>query len=192
MFTDFNSIITTAIQGDLVCFPTDTVPGLAVRPDRGDLIYQLKGRSESKPLILLGANIEALLPFLQVDSESMTAWRSLMDWGWPGALTLVLPCSDRVPTAMRTNGFLGVRVPGLPIARQILARTGPLATTSVNRSGEPALREATAIAATFPTLPILDPIHSGPWPSATEPSTIVQWQSPTWQILRQGSLQLPL
>jgi L-threonylcarbamoyladenylate synthase len=191
MFLDLNAIITTAIQGDLICFPTDTVPGLAVRPDRGDLIYQLKGRSEAKPLILLGADLESLLPFLQGNPESMTAWRSLMDWGWPGALTLVLPCSDRVPPAMRTNGYLGVRVPGLPIACEILARTGPLATTSVNRSGEPALREATAIAATFPTLPVLDPSHSGPWPRATEPSTIIQWQAPTWKILRQGSLQLP-
>jgi L-threonylcarbamoyladenylate synthase len=191
MFLTLNSIITIATQGDLICFPTDTVPGLAVRPDRGDLIYQFKGRSESKPLILLGADVESLLPFLAGTTEEMTIWRSMMDVGWPGALTLVLPCSDRVPPAMRTNGFLGIRVPGLRITRQILACTGPLATTSVNRSGEPALGDATTIAATFPTLPILDPSHSGPWPMGMAPSTIVQWQSPNWQILRQGAVQFP-
>jgi L-threonylcarbamoyladenylate synthase len=192
MFFDLTSIITTATQGDLICLPTDTVPGLAVRPDRGELIYQFKGRSNSKPLILLGADVEALVPFLVEDAVAMKAWRSMMDWGWPGALTLVLPCCDRVPPALRTNGFLGIRVPGLPIAREILARTGPLATTSVNRSGEPALRDPRAIEATFPNLSILDPIHSGPWPTDTEPSTIIQWHDSRWQILRQGSIEIPL
>jgi L-threonylcarbamoyladenylate synthase len=32
---------------------------------------------------------------------------------------------------------IGVRVPGHPVSRRLLALTGPLAVTSANRSGEP-------------------------------------------------------
>lgn len=56
-----------------------------------------------------------------------------------GALTLVLPASDKVPRVMNPQDptTIGIRVPNHPIARAILAQTGPMATTSVNVSGKP-------------------------------------------------------
>jgi len=41
-------------SGCLVSFPTDTVPALAVRPDRAE-IFAAKQRSQNKPLTLMGA-----------------------------------------------------------------------------------------------------------------------------------------
>jgi L-threonylcarbamoyladenylate synthase len=185
MLTDLAGVVAAAKAGELVCFPTDTVPALAVRPDRADLIYRLKERPESKPLIVMAAEPLVLRPYL----ADLGAWDGVMARYWPGALTLVLPVGDRVPAGLRVTDYLGVRVPGLAIARQILAETGPLATTSVNRSGEPALLSAEAVEGQFPELTILDPARSEPWPVGQLPSTIVQWLPIGWRLLRQGAVQ---
>ncbi|MEB3161322.1 MAG: Sua5/YciO/YrdC/YwlC family protein, partial [Synechocystis sp.] len=50
-------LIQGAIAGQVVSFPTDTVPALAVRPDQSGLIYQLKQRDLNKPLILMAATV---------------------------------------------------------------------------------------------------------------------------------------
>ena len=182
-------------------FPTDTVPALAARPDQGAQIYKMKGRSPDKPLILMGAILEDLLPYVQGTADALAQWQQVTDPCWPGALTLVLPASDRLPTAMnpQQTGTLGIRVPDHPLARHLLAQTGPLATTSVNRSGQPALVERTAIAQQFPELLQLDEkslttlrATLGAWPEqgSGQPSTVVQWQAPGWRVLRQGSVSV--
>ncbi|MGD1704372.1 hypothetical protein [Dapis sp. BLCC M229] len=47
-------LIEGAISGNLVSFPTDTVPVLAARPNQTDLIFPGKGRSRDQPLIFTG------------------------------------------------------------------------------------------------------------------------------------------
>jgi L-threonylcarbamoyladenylate synthase len=192
----------TAIRGGkaLGSFPTDTVPALAARPDQGDRIYAAKGRSPDKPLILMGANLTDLLPYVQGTAEALAQWQQVTEQYWPGALTLVMPASDRLPAAMnpQKTGTLGIRVPAHPLARHLLNQTGPLATTSVNRSGQPALRARDAIAGQFPDLlqlddPTLQSLERtlGPFPSGSGlPSTVVQWQAPGWQVLRQGAVSI--
>lgn len=187
-------VIQAAIAGQVVSFPTDTVPALAVRPDQSALIYNLKQRDLAKPLILMAADLETLWPYLAASDGEKVIWRSVMNRHWPGELTLVLPASDRLPAAInpRNDKTVGVRIPHQPIALDILTQTGPLATTSANLSGQPPLQTLTAIAATFPSVVALDctdleqagPIGNG------YPSTVAQWQGSGWQILRQGRVQL--
>ena len=44
-----NALVQGAISGDyIVSFPTDTVPALAARPDRAELIFAAKRRSQDK------------------------------------------------------------------------------------------------------------------------------------------------
>lgn len=192
--------------GELVSFPTDTVPALAARPDAGDRIYQLKRRSSTKPLILMGATLADLRPYISGSDTDLAQWQSLAERHWPGALTLVLPASDRLPPAMNPQGTgtIGLRVPNHPLARYLLARTGPLATTSVNHSGQPPLDTMAAIASQFPELltlsvPALEAIYqawgSSPPPleqpqGSGQPSTVVQWVDGQWQVIRQGAIHL--
>lgn len=183
-------------------FPTDTVPALATRPDQAANIYQFKARPAEKPLILMGADLADLLPYVHGTDDAIVAWQRVAEQYWPGALTLVLPASDRVPAAMNPmqTGTLGIRVPNHPVARYLLAQTGPLATTSVNRSGQPPLTDQSAIVQTFPDLWVLTATALGqieaeigtvsPAPSQV-PSTVVQWQPSGWQIVRQGAIQFP-
>jgi L-threonylcarbamoyladenylate synthase len=185
----------------LASFPTDTVPALAARPDQGDRIYAAKARPADKPLILMGATWEDLAPYVTGTDDEIATWQALAHRHWPGALTLVLPASDRVPPQMNplATGTIGIRVPDHALARHILAHTGPLATTSVNRSGQPALTDMGAIAQDFPELLILAEAALtaiataiGPWSATASgtPSTVVRWDAPHWTVLRQGAVTL--
>ncbi|NJL89816.1 MAG: L-threonylcarbamoyladenylate synthase [Coleofasciculaceae cyanobacterium SM2_1_6] len=192
MQVDLSQLIMGAKAGQLVSFPTDTVPALASLPDRAELIFVAKGRSLDKPLILMGAELEDLLPFVQGTAAELAVWRSVAAQYFPGALTLVLPASDRLPPQMNPLNptSVGIRVPNHPLARKILAATSPLATTSVNRSGKPALTDPVAIHAQFPEILILPPSELADVPQgAGKPSTVAQWVDSGWQILRQGEVQ---
>jgi L-threonylcarbamoyladenylate synthase len=205
-------LVSAVRQGAVASFPTDTVPALAAAPIAATQIYTLKQRQPDKPLILMAGEIDQLWDYLVGSPAEQAIWRSLMAQYWPGALTLVLPASDRVPLAMNPlqPGSVGVRVPDHPLAREILRQTGPMATTSANLTGEPALLEMAAIGEAFPTVVQLNtqalaafdlpnPIRI----ASGTPSTVVKWQpanpsqsshpsqSGQWQVLRQGAVILP-
>jgi L-threonylcarbamoyladenylate synthase len=177
-------------------FSTDTVPALAARPDRADLIFTTKQRSVDKPLILMAADLEDLWNYVLGSEAERQIWRQVTDRYWPGALTLVLPASQRVPPGMNPSDptTIGVRVPNHAIARAILQETGPLATTSANRSGQPALQTLPQIEAEFPEVLTLSPAEILPLdtrqPASGQPSTVAKWLENGWQILRQGAIYL--
>ncbi len=193
-FSDFVEGVRSGQQ--LGSFLTDTVPALAARTDRADLIFTTKQRSLDKPLILMGATLEDLWPYVLGSESERQIWQQVTDRYWPGALTLVLPASERVPSVMNPGDptTIGVRVPDQAIARTILQETGPLATTSVNRSGQPALQTMPQIEAEFPEVLTLAPskmLHLETSQLASgQPSTVAKWVKNRWQILRQGAITL--
>ncbi|MCY7274631.1 MAG: L-threonylcarbamoyladenylate synthase [Phormidesmis sp. CAN_BIN44] len=181
----------------LASFSTDTVPALAARPDRADLIFTAKQRSLDKPLILMAAEISDLWQYVIGTETERQIWQQLAERYLPGALTLVLPASDRVPSAMNPTDptTIGIRVPNHPIARAILTETGALATTSANRSGQPALQTMSAIAAEFPEVLTLLPseikrLGFNDRAGSGMPSTVVKWGVHGWTVLRQGAIEL--
>lgn len=190
-----NQLIAALRQGAVVSFPTDTVPALAVRPEQAVKLFELKSRATTKPLILLGTSWRQLQPYVKGNERELNVWQQLSEQYWPGSLTLVLPASPLVPLAMHpeTPSTIGIRVPQQPLALTLLQQTGPLATSSANRSGESPLLTMAAIDTAFPSVwvlaaPNLDPhqaVGSG------KPSTVVQWQSSGWQVLRSGSVTIP-
>jgi L-threonylcarbamoyladenylate synthase len=197
-------LIAAARSGDrLISFPTDTLPALAVRPDRAALIFEAKQRSLDKPLILMGADATDLWAYVQGSAAEMEVWQSVAAQYFPGALTLVLPASDRLPIAMNPIDptTIGIRVPHSGVARYILTLTSPMATTSVNRSGKPPLETLTDINTQFPEVSTLLPAELtelqgilapfGHIPIKTAiPSTVAKWTGKGWQILRQGGVKL--
>ncbi len=186
------ALIEGARSGSLVSFPTDTVPALAVQPDRSELIFAAKQRRQDKPLILMGANALDLWPFVQGGPAEWQIWQQVADQYWPGALTLVLPASACVPKSMNPSdpATIGLRVPNSGVALSILSQTGPLATTSANRSGEPPLETMAEIAAQFPDVLTLFSSEEETTPTAGVPSTVAKWTGSGWEILRQGAVKL--
>ncbi len=189
-----NTLVEGAVSGNyIVSFPTDTVPALAAKPDRAELIFAAKRRRQDKPLILMGASAEALWPYVEGSPAELKLWQQVAESYWPGALTLVLPASEKVPAAMNSidRTTIGVRVPNFPLALKILEQTGPLATTSANLSGQPPLESIAEIEAEFPE--VLTLVLSELATAATAsslPSTVAKWTGSNWEILRQGAIEL--
>ncbi|MCS6782326.1 MAG: L-threonylcarbamoyladenylate synthase [Gloeomargarita sp. SKYBB_i_bin120] len=186
MLVSFPSLVLAARAGHVVSFPTDTVPALAVLPAYGDRIYQCKRRPPDKPLILMAPDVELFLPWIQPTPD--IPWRELAQRYWPGALTIVLPASDRVTPAInpQQTGTIGLRIPDHPLALSLLQQVGVLATTSANLSGESPLLTAQDIHAQFPDVYVLHTVNAG----SGQPSTVIAWQDGQWRVLRQGGVQI--
>ncbi|MDB9513203.1 L-threonylcarbamoyladenylate synthase [Kamptonema animale CS-326] len=188
------TLISAAISGNqIISFPTDTVPALAVRPEASELIFTTKKRDREKPLILMGATPEDLWPYITGTPEELQIWQQIAASHWPGALTLVLPASAKVPSAMNPTDptTIGIRVPNLAIAQKILQQTGPLATTSANLSGQPPLETTTEIQQKFPEVLTLEASELKTTTKTSGlPSTVAKWTGNSWEILRQGAVEL--
>jgi L-threonylcarbamoyladenylate synthase len=188
------NLVSSARQGKLVSFPTDTVPALAALPESAELIFTAKQRSQDKPLILMAANQDELWNYVVGSPQEYEQWQLMMDKYLPGALTLVLPASANVPKNLNPQdpSTIGVRIPQSAIAQKILAQTGALATTSANLSGQPALLTMEEIATQFPDVITLDPREFDTQELNTTgiPSTVIKWTGTGWQILRQGAVIL--
>ena len=126
--------------------------------------------------------------------EELLIWQNIAQQYWPGALTLVLPASAKVSVAMNPidPSTIGIRVPNCAIAQQILARTGPMATTSANLSGQPPLLTMAEINTQFPNvLTLFSSEFDTTITASTIPSTVAKWQgNGQWEILRQGCIEL--
>jgi len=186
----FVALVAGARSGKLVSFPTDTVPALAVRPDRSADIFTLKQRSPDKPLILMAASWSEFLPFLDTTHPDLETWQQVAQKYFAGAVTLVLPASDRGCKLNQGFKTLGVRIPDCKTAIAILQQTGAMLTTSANKSNEPPLRKMMEINEAFPSV-----ITLGDGISTTEPlgsglpSTVVEWTDSGWLIRRQGAVR---
>lgn len=130
------------LAGELVAFPTDTVYGIGCRtgdPDALARIFSAKRRDPDKAVPwLVGTVAQVGAAGFPVDDRGAR----LAERFWPGALTLVLPAADG-------SGTQAFRVPAHDVALALLAATGPLATSSANRSGEPEALDADDVAIAF-------------------------------------------
>ena len=168
--------------GKLVVIPTDTVYGLACRPDREDAVRALstlKQRSPGQPIALVASGVaplRELIPELPVDELVR------------GAFTLVLPNpARRLPwLAGGRAGTIGIRIPEVTgLAAELLARAGVVAATSANLHGGADPRRVGDI-----PREILDGIAAvldvGALPGT--PSTVVDLTEAEPRVLREGAV----
>lgn len=185
-------------DGRLALVPTETVYGVGVAvaafasfkgapgPETGyGRIFTLKRRELSQTVPWLVDGPEALDRY---GRDVPVQVRVLAEKLWPGALTLVVPASDRVPPFMRADdGTVALRASASPVIRELVARCGsPLAVTSANTHGAPA---PTSFGEVEPR--ILEgvdiAIDAGQTP-CRDSSTIVAIRGGEPAILRQGAL----
>ena len=190
MITQKFGIVELALKlkkGSLALFPTDTLPALCSYPKYSKKIWTIKKRPLNKPLILMGGCLQDLFEF--VKPCAIDDGLKMAEIYWPGALTIILPTRGNLFENLNFNSnSLGFRVPALRLARDLLMRTGPLATTSANISGKSPVKDALEASIQFPGIPILGPV---PWPiSSGMASTVIEWNEGKWKILRAGSVVL--
>jgi L-threonylcarbamoyladenylate synthase len=123
-------------KGGSVVFPTDTVYGLAAKlanPEAVDRLYEIKGREQLKAIAVLIGNMEQLF--------EVAAWfphsaQILVEQFWPGALTVVVQKKAAINQRISVDETIGVRIPDYEFVRELCLRSGPLAVTSANISGQ--------------------------------------------------------
>ena len=140
----------------------------------------------------MGALFEDFLPYIKGTQKELKIWKEMASRYFPGALTLVLPAQETKAKQLNplTPTTIGIRIPDLQIARDILSKTNPLATTSANLSGFPPLRKMDDIAKEFSDVLTLKSNKISPIIGSGLPSTVAKWTGKDWQILRQGSVKL--
>lgn len=174
-------------RGELVVLPTDTVYGVAARPDLPDAtarIFAAKARPRDLTLPVLVADPGDADRVGSLDDRG----RLLADRFWPGPLTMVVRRTE-ASAGWDLGGdrdTIGLRVPDHPATRALLRRVGPLAVTSANRSGEPTAPDCDGVRAALGEAVAVyvcdDPRPAGP------PSTVLELTGPDPKVLRRGTL----
>jgi L-threonylcarbamoyladenylate synthase len=173
--------------GGVVVVPTDTVYGLAVRPDAAGAVaavYRIKGRPEGMALPVLAASDEQVRALGVAFSAPA---RALAARWWPGPLTLAFgfdPVAAR-PSWLEERTEVAVRVPDHDFLRGVLAETGVLVVTSANRHGTPTPRAAGDVAEALGPEVVLV-VDGGLLHEV--PSTLVNVAGPEPAVEREGAI----
>jgi L-threonylcarbamoyladenylate synthase len=191
---DYTRAVELLCAGELVGLPTETVYGLgadAGNPAAVAKIFAAKGRPADHPLIVHLAGHDAVEQWAERVPD--VAWE-LMETFWPGPLTLILKKQAWVPDAV-TGGqdTVGLRVPGHPVALELLrrfarAKPGPagIAAPSANRFGRISPTTAAHVAEELgASVPLI--LDGGPCKVGIE-STIVDCSRGEPVVLRPGHI----
>jgi L-threonylcarbamoyladenylate synthase len=173
-------------RGQVVAVPTDTFYGLAADPFNLaaiEEIYRVKGRPEDRALPILVNSTEQAITLAR---DVPPIFFTLAQRFWPGALTLLLDASHKLPLKVTANkGRVALRWPGSPVVTSLIDHLGsPVTGTSANISGHPSCSNAEDLMMQLgDRLPlILDSGETG----ALLSSTIVDLRDDEWNIIREG------
>ena len=174
-------------RGELVVLPTDTVYGVgadAFNPAAVDRLLAAKGRGRDMPVPVLVSSRAMLDAVVESLPE---AGRALVESFWPGPLTVVVRHTGHLAWDLgETRGTVAVRMPDHAVALELIERTGPLAVSSANRSGNPPA--TTMLDARLELGAAVAVYLDGGATSAAVPSSIVDLTGEHPRLLRAGAL----
>ena len=175
-------------RGRVVGVPTDTFYALSADPFNLaaiEEVFRVKGRPETKALPVLVDSMEQAVTLVR---DVPDVFLVLAQKFWPGALTLAVEATHRLPLKVTGNtGRVALRWPDSRITTALIeAAGGPITGTSANLSGFPSCTNAQQIVKQLDDrLPlILDSGDTG----AVLASTIVRISGEEWTIAREGAI----
>lgn len=177
-------------KGKVVAFPTETVYGLGANAFDSKAvasIFEAKKRPKFDPLIVHISNYQMLEMVAKEVSKDI---EKLIQFFWPGPLTVVLSKKDQLP-AITTGGLptVAVRMPQHPVALRLISLSDtPIAAPSANPFGKlsPTKAEQVYKGLKDKIELILD---GGPTPIGIE-STIIKEEKGEIYLLRPGGICL--
>lgn len=129
-------------NGDIVCFPTDTVYGLAVDATNEkavEKLYNFKNRPKNKPFSIFLSDINIAKKLFVFNNLST----NIANKYFPGQLTMILKTKDYAKKILAkninngVNDFVGFRIVDSFFVRNLFANyNGILAVSSANKSNE--------------------------------------------------------
>ncbi len=184
-------------KGGLVGFATETVYGIAAAATDARTIERLRELKErpSRPFSVHVGGADEVGRYV---GKPLRIARRLIDRGWPGPITLLVPAGGRLADRnlrrrkglyerLCFNDFLGLRCPDEPVARAMLSAVRvPVVAPSANLAGRPSPRSGEEVLADLDgRIDLL--IDSGPTALGTD-STIVRCDGDGWEVLREGAV----
>lgn len=122
------------LSGGIGVLRTDTLYGIVARAmseDAVERVYRIKGRTPSKPPIILIATADQLMN--DYDDATLKRLNEL----WPGKNSVILSAHGMPSWLVRTGDSLAYRVPNDDGLSRFLEKTGPLIAPSANPEGMP-------------------------------------------------------
>jgi L-threonylcarbamoyladenylate synthase len=175
-------------RGNVIAIPTDTFYGLSADPFNlaaVERVFQIKGRSETKALPILVNSVEQAVTLMRDVPDPFLV---LAHKFWPGAVTLVVEATHRLPLKVTGNtARVALRWADSRIATALIESAGgPITGTSANLSGHPSCTCASQILEQLgERLPlVLDAGDTG----GSLASTIVRIEDDNWFIAREGAI----
>jgi len=190
MKSDWKKSIKTLKKDGVVILPTDTLYGILGRAESKkavERIYEIKGRDENKPFIVLVTSQEQIKNFgIKINTKQAKFLEKI----WPGKVSVILPCPlakwEYIHRGEKSIAFrmIGARNKNL---FDLINKVGPLVAPSVNKQGEkPA--ETIKEAKEYFDDEVDCYINGGK--KIGEPSTLIKVKNGKIEILRQGKVFL--
>jgi L-threonylcarbamoyladenylate synthase len=175
-------------RGKVVAIPTDALYTLVADPFNLHAVTQVftaKGREPHRSLPIL---IGSLLTAEELAGELNNRFYLLARRFWPGALTIIVPASARIPLKVTGNtGRLALRHSRSGIANQLIELLGqPLISTSANISGRPTCRSGIDVFGMMDgrvDLVLDGGMCSGPG------ATTIDITEPVWRVIKTGAVE---
>lgn len=177
-------------QGKIVVLPTDTVYGIHASiflPKAIRRIYRLKGRKEKKPFIILVNEIEDIEKLgIAIPSDIKVFLKKV----WPGKVSIVFPVKNSAHNYLhRGSDSLAFRIPKSKLLREIVSKTGPIISTSVNPAG---LDPARSIKEALKYFGEKIDLYIDAGRRIETPSTVIAIRDGKVILLRKGSVKISL
>ncbi len=182
------SAVKLILNGKVVAFPTETVYGLGANAFDAEAvkkIFEAEQRPPDNPLIVHISSPKMLEECVIEIPEKV---KPLLDYFWPGALTILFQKSEKIPDVV-TAGLptVAIRMPSHPIAKALIEKSNvPIAAPSANASGRPSPTTAAHVLHDLNgRIPMI--INGGPTYIGVE-STVIDVQQDPPMILRPGGI----
>ena len=172
---------------EIVCFPTETVMGLAVKAEfikTYNKLVEVKNRPSNKvfPFCVLKKDIES---YCEVNKKQ----RKIIDSFLPGPLTIILKRKKDVPTFIGNNeGTIAIRVSENEFVSSVLEDLNkPIFLTSANMSGEEVCKDSKEAKEIFGNK---IKVYVDGKPFGGLATTIVDLTKKTPILIRQGTIKI--
>jgi L-threonylcarbamoyladenylate synthase len=176
------------VNGSVISVPTDTFYALAGDPFNlrtVEQIFQIKGRQDWKPLLLLVDSVDQAETMAQ---DIPDVFYEIAEQFWPGPLTLILRAANHLPLKVTGGtGTVGMRIPNSRITQLLIRAIDiPIIGTSANLSGHPAC--ATADEVLHQLGGKIDLVIDSGQSSVAAASTILDLTKEPARIIREGAI----
>lgn len=188
-------VIQTLKKGGLVVVPSDTVYGLSVDATNAQAVQKLitfKSRVPGKAISIFIGSLKRAKKYVEITDHQQQLLESIL----PGAYTIVLPSKHTLAKGIEAeNGTLGIRIPDFEFNNKLVELYDtPITATSANQAGRSPHSSIESLLNATPDnkKQLIDLIVDGGKLPRRKPSTVIDFTTENFDVLRAGDVALPI